>query len=60
MSLWRTVADLRVLQYNYTLSAALDAGTSVQAIVVYMLGLDSFVSWWGNSAIDSEHCLPGS
>ena len=47
-------------QYNYTLSAALDAGTSVQAIIVYMLSLDNFVTWWGNSAIDSEHCTPGS
>ncbi|KAG0658686.1 hypothetical protein C6P46_005682 [Rhodotorula mucilaginosa] len=47
-------------KYNYTLSAALDAGTSVQAIIVYMLSLDNFVTWWGNSAIDSEHCIPGS
>lgn len=49
------------LKYNYTLSAALDAGTSVQAIVVYLFALENLVPyWWANSPIDSEHCIPGS
>ncbi|GAA6026094.1 hypothetical protein JCM8202_002520 [Rhodotorula sphaerocarpa] len=48
-------------KYNYTLSAALDAGTSVQAIVVYLFALENLVPyWWANSPIDSEHCIPGS
>ncbi|EGG08410.1 uncharacterized protein MELLADRAFT_124190 [Melampsora larici-populina 98AG31] len=45
--------------YNYILSGALDAGTSVNALVVYLLGLHARESWW-NSPIDSEHCKPGS
>jgi hypothetical protein len=40
--------------------AALDAGTSVNAIVLYVFGLSSFATWWGNSAIDTEHCRAGS
>ncbi|GAA6054706.1 hypothetical protein NBRC10513_007372, partial [Rhodotorula toruloides] len=46
--------------YAYVLSSALDAGTSVQAIVIYILGISSFWEWWGNSSIDVEHCVPGS
>lgn len=41
--------------YGGILSAALDAGTSVNSLVIYSLGL-SFISWWGNDAVDSEHC----
>ncbi|BGP25943.1 hypothetical protein JCM10295v2_004886 [Rhodotorula toruloides] len=47
-------------KYAYVLSSALDAGTSVQAIVIYILGISSFWDWWGNSSIDVEHCVPGS
>ncbi|GAA5821476.1 hypothetical protein JCM10212_002122 [Sporobolomyces blumeae] len=47
-------------KYNYVLSSALDAGTSINALVVYLLGIGSFVTWWGNSAVDTEHCIPGS
>ncbi|GAA6030608.1 hypothetical protein NBRC10512_007749 [Rhodotorula toruloides] len=46
-------------KYAYVLSSALDAGTSVQAIVIYILGISSFWEWWGNSSIDVEHCVPG-
>ncbi|GAA5979168.1 hypothetical protein JCM5350_007089 [Sporobolomyces pararoseus] len=47
-------------KYNYVLSSALDAGTSINALVIYMFGLGSFFTWWGNSSIDTEHCIPGS
>ncbi|GAA5905962.1 OPT family oligopeptide transporter [Sporobolomyces salmoneus] len=47
-------------KYNYVLSSALDAGTSINALVIYLLGLGSFFTWWGNSSIDTEHCIPGS
>ncbi|KAG0151823.1 hypothetical protein CROQUDRAFT_56718 [Cronartium quercuum f. sp. fusiforme G11] len=45
--------------YNYILSGALDAGTSINALIVYLFSLKGF-EWWGNSPIDSEHCKPGS
>lgn len=61
-------------RFNYVLSAALDAGTSVNALMIYAVGIPSFVrlprslggrieltmrqmTWWGNSAVDTEHCL---
>ncbi|GAA5933561.1 OPT family oligopeptide transporter [Sporobolomyces koalae] len=47
-------------KYNYVLSSALDAGTSINALVIYILGANSFYTWWGNSSIDTEHCIPGS
>ncbi|KAH8928939.1 OPT superfamily oligopeptide transporter [Atractiella rhizophila] len=47
-------------KYNYVLSAALDAGTSVNALVIYIFGIGEFWTWWGNSDVDSEHCLPSS
>ncbi|WWD21237.1 OPT family small oligopeptide transporter [Kwoniella shandongensis] len=52
-------------QYIYVISSALDAGTSITALSIYILfggvlwtweGPD----WWGNSKIDSEHCVLGS
>ncbi|KAI9625388.1 hypothetical protein KEM48_010960 [Puccinia striiformis f. sp. tritici PST-130] len=46
-------------KYNYVLSSALDAGTSLNALAVYMLGLEGFHSWW-NPTSDAEHCKPGS
>ncbi|KAM0786339.1 hypothetical protein ACM66B_001811 [Microbotryomycetes sp. NB124-2] len=46
-------------KYNYVLSSALDAGTSINALVIYLFSM-SFPTWWGNSSIDTEHCLPGS
>ncbi|GAA5981396.1 hypothetical protein JCM11641_005307 [Rhodosporidiobolus odoratus] len=46
-------------KFCYVLSSALDAGTSVNALVVYIFGLSSFMTWWGNSAVDAEHCVPG-
>ncbi|PLW16066.1 hypothetical protein PCANC_06748 [Puccinia coronata f. sp. avenae] len=38
---------------------ALDAGTSLNALAVYSLGLEGFHSWW-NPTSDAEHCQPGS
>jgi len=46
-------------KYNYVLSSALDAGTSLNALAVYLLGLEGFHSWW-NPTSDAEHCKPGS
>jgi len=46
-------------KYNYILSSALDAGTSINALIVYALSLKGF-DWWWNPSIDSEHCKPGS
>lgn len=40
---------------DFVLSAALDAGTSIQALVVYIFGIGSIFAWWGNSAV-SEFC----
>jgi len=50
----------RRAQYCYVLSSALDAGTSINALTIYVLGLGSFWAWWGNSRVDAEHCTPGS
>ncbi|GAA5824811.1 hypothetical protein JCM5353_006907 [Sporobolomyces roseus] len=47
-------------RYNYVLSSALDAGTSINALVIYLFGLGTFFTWWGNSSIDTEHCIAGS
>jgi len=45
-------------------SSGLDAGTSITAMTIYLLfGLLSSwdgPNWWGNSRIDTEHCIPGS
>lgn len=46
-------------RYNYILSAALDAGTAVMEVVVYVsLGMRGVsMHWWGSSPdIDPEHC----
>ncbi|MBW0487029.1 hypothetical protein O181_026744 [Austropuccinia psidii MF-1] len=43
--------------YNYILSSALDAGTSINALIVYVFSLKGMDGWW-NSKIDSEHCRP--
>ncbi|KAL7415982.1 OPT oligopeptide transporter protein-domain-containing protein [Mrakia frigida] len=46
--------------YTLTLSAALDAATSLSAMGIYVLFTalfsTSFFVWWGNPAGDSEHC----
>ncbi|WVQ81284.1 OPT family small oligopeptide transporter [Cryptococcus sp. DSM 104549] len=51
-------------QYVYVVSSALDAGTSITALAIYLLfGVIwswQGPEWWGNSAVDSEHCVPGS
>jgi hypothetical protein len=51
-------------QFVYVVSSALDAGTSITALVIYILfGVLipwNGPEWWGNSGIDSEHCKPGS
>ncbi|KAM0748072.1 OPT-domain-containing protein [Meredithblackwellia eburnea MCA 4105] len=47
-------------KYCYVLSSALDAGTSINALTIYIFGLSNFYQWWGNSAVDTEHCRPGS
>ncbi|KAL1738039.1 hypothetical protein HDZ31DRAFT_51575, partial [Schizophyllum fasciatum] len=45
-------------KYNYVLSAALDAGTSISVVVIFFalqfpmngaLGLHSIQAWWGNT-----------
>lgn len=46
-------------KYNYVLSSALDAGTSINALAIYVLSIQGFESWW-NSKIDAEHCKVGS
>lgn len=48
-------------RYMYVLSAAFDSATSVNALVIFLLGATSWAgaSWW-NSTIDVEHCRPGS
>nr|ODN90504.1 OPT family small oligopeptide transporter [Cryptococcus depauperatus CBS 7841] len=52
-------------QYIYVISSALDAGTSITALTIYVL-FGGFLwnwqgwEWWGNSMTDSEHCVPGS
>jgi hypothetical protein len=47
-------------KYQFTLSAALDAGTSLSAMAVYLFFMIclgwSFPNWAGNPATDSEHC----
>lgn len=52
-------------QYVYVASSALDAGTSITALAIYVLFGGVFWNWngwdwWGNSMVDSEHCVPGS
>ncbi|WVR09034.1 OPT family small oligopeptide transporter [Kwoniella sp. DSM 27419] len=52
-------------QYIYVISSALDAGTSITALVIYLLfgGVIwtwSGPDWWGNDMRDSEHCVPGT
>lgn len=48
-------------KYNYVLSAALDAGTSINALVVFvmsvtLLKIAPMPHYWGNPATDSEYC----
>ncbi|WVQ74390.1 OPT family small oligopeptide transporter [Cryptococcus sp. DSM 104548] len=52
-------------QYIYVISSALDAGTSITALAIYVLFGGVLWNWqgwewWGNSGVDSEHCVPGS
>ncbi|EGG06337.1 putative oligopeptide transporter [Melampsora larici-populina 98AG31] len=46
-------------KYNYVLSSALDAGTSINALTIYVLSIQGSESWW-NPKIDAEHCKVGS
>ncbi|KAG0145764.1 hypothetical protein CROQUDRAFT_45326 [Cronartium quercuum f. sp. fusiforme G11] len=46
-------------KYNYVLSSALDAGSSINALTIYVLGLQGAQSWW-NPLHDAEHCKVGS
>ncbi|CAH7675322.1 OPT family small oligopeptide transporter [Phakopsora pachyrhizi] len=46
-------------KYNYVLSSALDAGSSLNALTIYLLGLKAIHSWW-NPETDSEHCKSGT
>ncbi|KAH9821600.1 putative oligopeptide transporter [Melampsora americana] len=46
-------------KYNYVLSSALDAGTSINALTIYVLSIQGFQSWW-NPKSDAEHCKVGS
>ncbi|ODN97275.1 OPT family small oligopeptide transporter [Cryptococcus wingfieldii CBS 7118] len=52
-------------QYIYVISSALDAGTSITALAIYILFGGVLWNWqgwewWGNSGVDSEHCVPAS
>ncbi|OCF40952.1 OPT family small oligopeptide transporter [Kwoniella heveanensis CBS 569] len=52
-------------RYVYVISSALDAGTSITALAIYLLfgGVIwtwNGPEWWGNDSIDSEHCVPGT
>ncbi|KAE8270634.1 hypothetical protein A4X09_0g1734 [Tilletia walkeri] len=52
-------------KYNYILSAALDAGASINALIVFLLSITllkytPIPHWAGNPVLDSEHCKPGS
>jgi len=52
-------------KYNYVLSAALDAGASINALIVFLLSITllkytPIPHWAGNPVLDSEHCKPGS
>jgi len=51
-------------RYIYVVSSALDAGTSITALTIYVFfGLIwpwDGPRWWGNSPVDTEHCIPGS
>ncbi len=53
-----------IVQTDGFSSSALDAGTSITAIMIYLLfGVIRTwdgPNWWGNSSIDTEHCIPGS
>lgn len=46
--------------YSYVLSAALDAGSSVNALLVFFLSITVFRWWtlpkWLGSGGDAEHC----
>lgn len=48
---------------NYVLAAALDAGSSVNALCIFVLSITllkilPMPHWWMNPAKDSEHCTP--
>ncbi|WWC91168.1 OPT family small oligopeptide transporter [Kwoniella dendrophila CBS 6074] len=52
-------------KYIYVISSALDAGTSITALAIYVLfgGVLwnwSGPEWWGNAKGDTEHCVPGT
>ncbi|CAG8438337.1 4786_t:CDS:2 [Ambispora gerdemannii] len=51
-------------KYNYVLAAALDAGTSLCGMFVFLaitgIPKKRFPVWWGNPEVDIEHCTPGS
>ncbi|KAK0566916.1 hypothetical protein OC844_000514 [Tilletia horrida] len=52
-------------KYNYVLSAALDAGSSINALIVFLLSITLLKytpvpHWAGNPVSDSEHCKAGS
>lgn len=52
-------------KYNYVLSAALDAGSSINALIVFILSVTLLKilpvpHWYGNPTADSEHCKAGS
>lgn len=50
--------------FVYVVSSALDAGTAITSLTIYVLFGLFFTwngpEWWGNSSVDSEHCKPGS
>lgn len=52
-------------RYNYVLSAALDAGASINALACFLLSISllkifAVPHWFLNPARDSEHCAPAS
>ncbi len=50
-------------RYNYVMSAALDAGSSINALVCFILSVTVLKAlpiphWAANPAADAEHCVP--
>ncbi|KAL1405078.1 hypothetical protein Q8F55_008701 [Vanrija albida] len=51
-------------KFIFVISSALDAGTSITALTIYLLFsvMTTWTGprWWGNPATDAEHCVAGS
>lgn len=48
------------VKYNYVISSALDSGTAINIVFAFIAtGVKNtpFPNWWGNDAVDTEHCI---